>query len=284
MNTRYEHLEVTPSGQACGASVRGVDLTAPLASSEIGEIRAAWLEHHVLAFPDQRMSDDDLERFTLAFGPFGNDPYIAPIPGREHVIAVERKPNETAPLFAENWHSDWSFQLDPPSGTCLFGVEIPPTGGDTLYTNQHAALDAMPSALRRRLEGRLAVHSARGGYAPDGTYGDADQLADRSMDIRPSDSALATQLHPLIRAHPETGRLGLFSCIGYIIGIDGMPDADARELLVELLSWQTSEPFQYRHQWQQNMLVMWDNRSVLHKATGGYDGHHRLLHRTTIGA
>ncbi len=275
-------INVVKSGQACGATVAGADLTAPLDTETVAEIRAAWLKHHVLAFPDQAMTDDDLERFTLAFGGFGDDPFIAPIDGRDHVIAVERRADETAPLFAENWHSDWSFQATPPSGTCLFGVQIPPMGGDTLYVNQHAALDAMPADLRARLDGKMAVHSARGGYAPDGTYGAHDQATDRSMDIRPSDEAMATQLHPIIRKHPETGRLGVFSCIGYIIGIDGMADNAARELLGELYAWQTRDEFQYRHVWQQDMLTMWDNRSVLHRATGGYDGHHRLLHRTTI--
>lgn len=275
-------INVVKSGQACGATVTGADLSAPLDTETVAEIRAAWLEHHVLAFPDQAMTDDDLERFTLAFGGFGDDPFIAPIDGRDHVIAVERRADETAPLFAENWHSDWSFQATPPSGTCLFGVQIPPMGGDTLYVNQHAALDAMPADLRARLDGKMAVHSARGGYAPDGTYGAHDQATDRSMDIRPSDEAMATQLHPIIRKHPETGRLGVFSCIGYIIGIDGMADDAARELLFELYAWQTRDEFQYRHVWQQDMLTMWDNRSVLHRATGGYDGHHRLLHRTTI--
>ena len=275
-------INVVKSGQACGASVFGVDLTAPLDNETVAEIRAAWLEHHVLAFPDQAMTDDDLERFTLAFGGFGDDPFIAPIEGRDHVIAVERRADETAPLFAENWHSDWSFQATPPSGTCLFGVQIPPMGGDTLYANQHGALDAMPADLRARRDGKVAVHSARGGYAPDGTYGADDQATDRSMDIRPSAEAMATQLHPIIREHPETGRLGVFSCIGYIIGIEGMADDAARELLFELYAWQTRDEFQYRHVWQQDMLTMWDNRSVLHRATGGYDGHHRLLHRTTI--
>ena len=277
-------IEVTPSGQACGATIRGIDLAQPLDTATVAEVRAAWLDHHVLSFPDQPMDDDDLERFTTAFGTFGDDPYIAPIPGRDHVIAVERAADETAPLFAENWHSDWSFQEHPPSGTCLRSVVVPPVGGDTLFANQHAALDAMPSARRDRLEGLMAVHSARGGYAPDGFYGDDDQAKGRSMAIRPSSDAMATQLHPIIREHPETGRLGIFSCFGYIIGIEGMDDDAARPLLGELYGHQSQEAFVYRHVWEPNMLVMWDNRSVLHRATGGYDGHHRLLHRTTIGA
>jgi taurine dioxygenase len=275
-------IVVTPSDQSFGASVTGVDVTVPLSKEAVNEIRAAWLEHHVLAFPDQAMTDDDLERFTQYFGPFGDDPFIAPIPGREHVIAVKRVAGETAPLFAENWHSDWSFQARPPAGTCLFGITIPTTGGDTLFANQHAALGAMPDALRLRLEGRLAIHSARGGYAPTGMYGADDK--GRSMDIRPSDDAQTTHLHPIIRAHPETGRLGIFGCIGYIIGIEGIAEEDSSGLLVELHRWQTRHEFVYRHQWQPNMLVMWDNRSLLHRATGGYEGQDRLLHRTTIGA
>ena len=277
----YSTITVTPSGQACGASVTGLDLSAPLSAQQVAEIRAAWLEHLVLAFPDQILSDDDQERFTVAFGGFGDDPFIAPIPGRKHVIAVKRLANETSPIFAEAWHSDWSFQARPPAGTCLYGITIPPVGGDTLFANQHAALEAMPQDLRARLEDRMAIHSAKKAYAPEGSYGEGD-VARRSMDIRPSREAEATQLHPLIRAHPETRRLGLFSCLGYIIGIDGMSDEEALPLLLELYHWQGREQFHYRHQWQKNTLLMWDNRSVLHAATGGYDGHDRLLHRTTI--
>jgi taurine dioxygenase len=274
-------LDITPSGQACGATVRGVDLRT-VDDATTAEIRTAWLEHKVLAFPDQQLSDDDLETFTLRFGPFGDDPFFASIDGHPHVAAIQRLADETSSLFAENWHADWSFQEFPPDGTCLYGKTIPPTGGDTLYTNQQLALEKMPADLRSRIDGLVAIHSARGGYAPDGTYGD-DDVSDRSMRIVPGNDAYATQTHPLIRTHPETGAQTLYSTIGYIIGIDEMPDAEARPLLGELYAWQIRDEFQYRHVWEHNMLVMWDNRCVLHRATGGYEGHDRLLHRTTIG-
>lgn len=275
-------LTIIPSDQACGAEILGVDLTAPLSSEIIAEIRAAWLKYHVLAFPNQMMNDDDLERFTLYFGPFGDDPFISPIPGRDHIIAVRRAADETAPIFAETWHTDWSFQENPPAGTCLFGITIPDQGGDTLFVNQHKSLQHMPAELRARLDGKMAVHSAKNAYAPSGFYGDND--VGRSMDIRPSDEANEERLHPIIRPHPETGELGLFGCVGYIVGIDGMEEAAASELLFELYRWQTRPEFQYRHKWQANTLLMWDNRSLLHMATGGYAGQDRLLHRTTIGA
>lgn len=274
-------VDVMPSGQACGATVHGVDLTRPLDDDVVRAIRSAWLDHKVLAFPDQPMTDDDLERFVLYFGPFGDDPYFRPIDGHLHIAAIRRHADETSTLFAENWHADWSFQEFPPDGTCLFGKVIPPVGGDTWFTNQQAALAAMPADLRSRIEGMVAIHSARGGYAPDGSYGAKD--AGRSMDIVYDASAYETRTHPLIRIHPETGAETLYSVLGYIIGIDGMADDDARALLAEVYAWQTRDEFHYRHRWEPNMLVMWDNRCVLHRATGGYEGHERLLHRATIG-
>ena len=274
-------LVVEPSGGAVGATVRGAELAAPLPPDIVDEIRSAWLAHHVLVFPEQRLSDDDLERFTLAFGPFGEDPFIAPVPGRKHVIAVHRRADETGPIFAEAWHSDWSFQATPPAGTCLYGKIIPPVGGDTLFANQHLSLERMPDALRRKLEGRRAIHSARGAYSKTGLYGESDE--GRGMDIRPSDEALRTQSHPIIRRHPETGREAIYGCVGYIVGFEDMAPDESLALLVELYHWQTRDEFQHRHKWRQDMLVMWDNRSVIHMATGGYAGHERLLHRTTIG-
>ena len=275
-------IAIEPSGQACGATVRDVDLAAPLTDGAVAAIRAAWLEHHVLAFPAQSMDDDDLERFTRYFGGFGDDPFIRPIPGREHIIAVHRAADETAPVFAEAWHSDWSFQAIPPAGTCLYGIVIPPTGGDTLFVNQHAACDAMPADLRARIDGRTAIHSAGVAYGRSGTYGEGDIDNQRAMDIIYSDEADATQRHPLVCRHPETGAVGVFSCLGYIAAIEGLDPDESRDLLLELYRWQSRPEFQYRHRWEAGTLLMWDNRSVLHMATGGYDGHERLLHRTTI--
>lgn len=275
-------LTVEPSGQACGARVTGIDLRRALEPGQLAEMRAVWLEHHVLSFPDQGLDDDDLERFTLACGGFGNDPFFTPIPGRTHIAAIRREADEQSPLFAENWHTDWSFQARPPSGTCLNAVDIPAHGGDTLYANQHLAWETLPDARKADLADLIAVHSARLAYAPDGSYGAKD--AGRSMDIRPDESARARQTHPLVPAHPETGRRGFYSTLGYIVGIEGMEDSQAFPLLLELQQWQSDDRFVYRHHWEPGMLVLWDNRSVLHRATGGYEGHRRELHRTTIAA
>ncbi len=277
-----ETLRVEPANAPCGATVTGVDLTTNLTADTVRAIRTAWLEHKVLAFPNQQMTDGDLERFTLYFGPFGDDTYFASIEGHPNIAAIHRRADETSSLFADNWHADWTFQRFPPDGTCLYGKIIPPSGGDTLYADQQAALAAMPADLRSRIDGAVAIHSARLPYAPDGSYGESDS-DDRAMKILPDESAYETQTHPLIRIHPETGAETLYSTFGYIVGIEGMGEDQAAALLHELYHWQGRAEFQYRHRWQPDMLVMWDNRVVLHKATGGYEGHERLLHRTTIG-
>lgn len=277
-------IEVLPSGQGCGAAVTGVDLSAALDGATIRALRAAWLEHHVLAFPDQTLSDADLERFVQNFGTFGSEPFFLPMAGSEHIVALTRKADEKAPLFAENWHSDWSFQEEPPIGTCLYSLVIPPVGGDTGFLNQQKALAEMPADLRAKIEGRTALHSAAAAYAPDGMYGEKDKAAGRSMAIHFSEDAREVRGHPFIFLHPESGRETLLGCLGYIMGVEGMGDEEALDLLLELHAWQTREEFQYSHKWQENMFVLWDNRSVLHRAHGGYDGYDRLLHRITVAA
>ena len=275
-------MEITPTGQACGARVAGIDLSQPLDIDTISSIRSAWLEHHVLAFPEQKLSDDDLVRVTNYFGNVGEDPYFVPISKKTPVVALTRRADEQAPVFAENWHTDWSFKQHPPIGTCLYSLVVPPIGGNTGFANQQMALAQMPDDLRQRLENKIALHSAAAAYGPDGTYGEKDQGNDRSMKILFSEQANKSESHPIIAKHPESGAETIFGTVGYIHTILGLEPEESRQLIMDLYAWQTKEEFQYTHVWEPNMLVMWDNRSVLHKANGGYDGHARELHRLTI--
>jgi taurine dioxygenase len=273
-------IEVIRQDASCGAMIRGVDLRRKLSAAEVAEIREAWLQHQVVAFPDQAMAIEDIERFATFMGPNGEDPYIEAIPGHPRVVQVRREADEKAPIFAETWHSDWSFLKAPPAATVLYGNIIPPQGGDTMFANQYAAWDGLPAAMKASLKDKKAIHSARKGYARDGMYGEKDK--GRSMAIKYGDSAMKTQLHPVARPHTETGRLALYVSPGYTIGIDGMPDDEAVPILKVLYAHQARPEFQYRHKWSEGMLLMWDNRSVIHAATGGYEGHRRLLHRITV--
>jgi len=281
-NTKDLMMKVIPSAGACGARIEGLDLTKHLSADTVAELRAAWLKHLVLAFPDQSLSDDDLERFSLYFGDFSEDPYLPSLEGREHIVELRRGANETAPIFADGWHTDWSFGTNPPAATILHGIVIPPKGGNTTFINQRKALAAMPSNLRRQLDGKMAIHSAKVAYAPDGLYGEREEGSDRAMKISYSKDAYNVQEHPLIKVHPETGEEAIFGSFGYIIGVADVSPEEEAQLLTDLYNWQTRPEFQYEHQWEEGMLVMWDNRSLLHKANGGYEGHERVLHRTVV--
>lgn len=274
-------MRIEPTGQISGALIHGLDLTKPLSNEEHEQIRAVWLQYQVIGITGQQASIPDIERFASGIGPFGDDPFIAAIPGHKHVIEVRREPNETAPVFAGNWHSDWSFLASPPAGTLLYGQDIPPVGGDTLFANLYAAYDALPSQLKLQADTAIAVHSARRSYSKEGRYSKKND-AGRSMDIRSSDAALATQPHPLVRVHPETGRKCLFASPAYTLKIANMPQADGDALLTELFAHMDKPEFTYRHHWEQGMLTLWDNRCLNHKATGGYEGHRRLLYRITV--
>lgn len=274
-------MEVTAHDAPCGATVRGVDLRQTLPADTLHALRQAWLQHLVLSFPDQALTLDEFERVALSIGPFGQDPFFITLPEHPHIAQVRREADEKTSLFADNWHSDWSFLPQPPAATLLLGNIIPPVGGDTLFANQYAAWDTLPAALKTAVAGRMGVHSARRGYAPQGRYGRGD--VGRSMTIRSDESAMATHPQPIGRVHPETGRTALYVSPAYTIGIDGLPDDEAQPLLRELFAHQGRDDFVYRHRWQADMLLLWDNRCLVHAATGGYEGHRRLLHRITVG-
>ena len=275
-------LTITPTDSSCGAVVTGIDLSGELSPDLVAEIRGHWLEHKVLVFPEQALSPDQLVHFTRYFGEIGEDPFFGHIDENEHIAAVQRNADETTPIFAEIFHSDWSFLDVPPAGTVLYGITIPPVGGNTLFADQVAAYEGLPDDLRKQADELIAVHSAALGYAPDGLYGESDQDSGRSMKIIFSEKARETCEHPFVRTHHETGKRALFSSAAYIQSFVGFEREDGAALAAEYYAHQTREEFVYSHRWDRNMLVMWDNRSVLHSATGGYDGYDRLLHRTTI--
>lgn len=246
----------------------------------VAELRELWLTHQILYFPEQPLSHEQLERFGRYFGAPGEEPYVKPIDGHPHILEVRREPDEQASPFGGSWHSDWSFLAAPPSATILHAKIVPPQGGDTLYADGYRAYEGLDPGLAAELDGLTAIHSARRPYSHEGFEKSGGR--ERSMAIVPSDQAWATQEHPLIRTHPETGRKVLWINPVYTIGIKDMRDQEADALLAELFAHALQPEYLYRHKWTANMLTVWDNRSLQHCAQGGYDGHRRLMHRTTV--
>lgn len=262
------------------AEVTGLDLHQPLDEESLAEVCAAWAAYPILCFPDQPLTVDELEAFTLQLGPFGADPFVAPMPGHPNVLEVRRGAEEKGIVFGGAWHSDWSFQEKPPSGTLLHARIVPPVGGDTLYADCRQAWETLPGDLKELALGARAVHSAKFAYGTGGVL--AKDPNPREMTILSGEEAHGSQVHPMVRTHPETGRRSLFVNPVYTTGIDGMGEEEGRALLARFYEHALSDRFVHRHRWREDMLVLWDNRCAVHNAEGGYEGHSRLMHRTTV--
>lgn len=272
-------LCITPHANDFAACVRGVNLAQALSPADAGQIRALWLRYQVLYFPDQALTHPQLERFTETLGPYGHDPFVTAVKGHRHILEVRREPGEHVVPFGSSWHSDWSFQAAPPSATILHSKIVPPFGGATHFADGIRALATLPIDLRRAIHGRSAIHSARRPYSHDGYRAGGKRT---SMKIVPSDDAWQIQRHPVIRTHPESGRAALWINPVYTLAIEGMDPSESAELLASLFEHMLQPELIYKHRWEENTLMMWDNRSVMHCAQGGYDGHRRIMHRTTV--
>ena len=276
----HRTIEVRPQPSGFGAEITGVDLSRPLDRDQLAEVKAAWARHAVVAFPDQPLSLEQLEAFTLQIGPFGTDPFIRPMPGHPNVLELRREPDEKATNFGAGWHSDWSFQAQPPAATLLHSEVVPPVGGDTLFCDCARAWEALSPTMQAMLAPLRAVHSAGRAYGTKGVF--ARETEKRTMQIIVSEEADETLAHPLVRTHPVTGRKSLFVSPVYTVGIEGLTPKESQAVLGFLFAHMVQDEFIYRHRWAPKMLLMWDNRCTMHLAEGGYDGHLRVMHRTTV--
>ena len=253
-----------------------------LTEENIAFLRSKWVEYGLIVFPKLPLSHDEFKDFALNFGDFGDDPFISSLPDYPNIAEIKRSANEKATPFGGTWHSDWSFMKKPPSATLLHSKIIPPVGGNTLFANTEKSFAALPEEMKNKLRNLQVIHSAKIPYADDGFY--ALEKEERSMKILPSKEAKATFSHPMIKIHPETKKECLFINPVYTINIEGFSEDESQELLWELYEHMTQDKFVYEHVWNEDMLIMWDNRTVMHQASGGYDGYDRLLHRITLAA
>ena len=253
-----------------------------LTEENISFLRSKWVDYGLIVFPKLPLSHDEFKDFALSFGNFGDDPFISSLPDYPNIAEIKRSANEKATPFGGTWHSDWSFMKKPPSATLLHSKIIPPVGGNTLFANTEKSFAALPEKMKNKLRNLKVIHSAKIPYADDGFY--ALEKEERSMKILPSKEAKATFSHPMIKIHPETKKECLFINPVYSINIEGFSEDESQELLWELYKHMTQDKFVYEHVWNEDMLIMWDNRTVMHQASGGYDGYDRLLHRITLAA
>jgi taurine dioxygenase len=261
-----------------GVEVHGIDLTATVDTETRARLNQAFVQRSVLVIRGQTLSPHQLLDAVRLFGdvfPQHNTRFALPDCPEIHFISNQDKfPDGRRYIPGEGWHTDHSNDARPPKATILHAVTLPSTGGDTQFANMAAAYDALPEAVRRRLEGVSAIHVYQSSHS-------ARQLM--ALPSAAKERVPNAVLHPIIRTHPESGRRSIYINPIRIEGILGLDHKEALPLLDELLAHATAPRFQYRHEWKAGDLVMWDDRCLLHKANGDYDMNElRYLHRVML--
>jgi alpha-ketoglutarate-dependent taurine dioxygenase len=266
---------LSPAG---GVAIDGIDLSRPLTVALRQRIVDAFLTHHVVVFPGQELSREAQFAFTANFGEVEH-PEARRAQGKRHAVAhvicnlddagnpVDRS---SSAVSNYRWHTDKPYYAAPPLMTTLYGVELPPQGGDTEFANTAMGYAALPEATKRRIAGLRVVFRWGAALAqPDAREAPAPQTR--------------TVHHPLVRTHPETGIKALY--LGnHAEQVLGLPEAEGAALLSALLVHTTRQEFVYVHRWRKGDLVMWDNRCLLHRAVANYQTSkdRRILHRTVL--
>jgi taurine dioxygenase len=275
---RLMDCTITPLSAHTGAEVRGVDLSRPIDEAMQARLNRAFVDRSVLVFRDQHLTPHQL---LTAVGQFGevfrqHDPRFAlpDCPLIHYISNQDHYPDGRRYIPGEGYHTDHSNAPCPPKATVLHAVRLPDEGGDTQYVNMHLAYDALPQETKRHIDGLKAVHVYQSRHS-------ARMLMDLGEEVR--NRVPDAVIHPIVRTHPESGRKAIYINPIRIEGIVGMPETEALALLTDLVEHATQPQYQYRHQWLPGDLVMWDNRSLLHKANGDYDMNQvRYLYRIML--
>jgi taurine dioxygenase len=273
---KLPNLAITPLSPTLGARVEGIDLSQPLSGDAIIEIRQALLKHEVLFFEDQDLTPLQQRDFAARFGPLHLHPIRPSVQGAPEVLVLDNQPASDTDVGA--WRADVTFIDTPPMGSILYAREVPPEGGDTLWSSMRAAYAALSPSLRAFLVPLDAEHDFTRSFPPDHLT---------SLNVGIERYAWARReyppvAHPLVRTHPETGQDGLFVNSGFTTRILGLSKAESAKIL-ELLAEHIQRPeFVVRWRWKKHTLAFWDNRVTQHYTVDDYQPHRRVMHRVTI--
>lgn len=264
-------LDVKPIAGALGAEIHGVDLSNPLDDVTFERVHQALLDHCVIFFRDQDITPDAQLAFAERWGDVHFHPHIKGLPERPEIFEIVKDKDDVHTLGGE-WHTDQMFTETPVRATMLYAKEVPPQGGDTLFTNAYLAYETLSDGMKAMLTG-LRTHN---------TYNMKKKRA-AAMQVSDTDETPAEAEHPLIRTHSETGRKAIYiSYAGITKNIVGMTEAESAPILNYLRAHVTRPEFTCRFRWEEGSLALWDNRCVQHLAINDYHGHRRVMHRVTV--
>lgn len=274
---RNRHIEVSPIAGALGAEIGGVNVADALDDAVIGEIRQALLDHGVIFFRDQTLDRERHKAFTRRFGEIFIHPNYNGVSADPEIVDITREPGDKK-IVGEDWHTDTTMVKEPPMGAILYGIEVPPYGGDTLFANQYMAYESLSDGLKKTVDGLRAIHTDRMVAGPA-----AGMNAQRSTKVREDANWRETvSVHPVVRTHPETGRKLLFVNKSYTVGFEGWTEAESRPLLEYLMEHGSRPEFTCRFRWRNGSIAFWDNRCTKHLAIHDAGPYRRIMRRTQI--
>jgi len=273
--TRNTKIEIQPVAGALGAELSNVDLSDDLAESVIADIRRALLKYQVIFFRDQTLVPERQMAFAQKFGDPVVYPFVKGLEGLPEITPILKREADKN-NFGGLWHTDTAYQKEPPMGTMLYALEVPPFGGDTEFADQYLAYEALSDVLKTLL-GRLQAQNISGKSAVSQTR--SDLMKHASVGLK-GDELMA--IHPVVRTHPETGRKSLYVNEAHTTHFVGMTEAESEPILRYLFRHQVRSEFTCRFRWQTGSVAIWDNRCALHNPINDYHGYRRLMHRVTF--
>jgi len=268
-------LTLEPASPTVGTICSGVQLTN-ITDGEFDAIKQAFFDSGVVFFLDQEMSPEDHITFAERWAEIDINRFFAPVDGYPQIAQVLKEPDQTKNIGG-GWHTDHSYDEVPAMGSILRAIELPETGGDTLFASVQAAYDGLSDDDKELIEPMKATHSSSHIFGYEAS--EASEVGDRFGN---ADLANQDAVHPIALAHPETGRKGIYVNAAFTTGIEGMEKTDADAVLTKLYSECVKPEYHFRFQWRPGSIAMWDNRSTWHWAINDYHGQRRYMHRITL--
>jgi len=271
-------IQIHPLAGTLGAEISGINLAEPLADRCFSTVHQALLDHLVIFFRDQKVGPEQQIAFARRFGALHIHPYIPSLDGYPEVIALRSKADGPGDMAYQSntWHTDLTYEAEPPMASILRAVEVPDAGGDTMWLNLYAAYESLSAPFREFVCGLTAVHNIVRSMPLDFTdRAEAPRQLERMQETTPPVE------HPVVRTHPETGRKCLFVNRNFTSHIKGLERAESDAVIGYLLSHIEQPEFQCRFHWRPGSIAMWDNRCTQHYALVDYRSR-RVMHRVTV--
>ncbi|MBT4108780.1 MAG: taurine dioxygenase, partial [Pelagibacterales bacterium] len=274
-NTKYKNIKIKKVSGAIGALIEDVQLGENLAENTSNEIYDAFLKHQVIFFRDQNFTSESLLSFAKRIGTPIIYPFVKGLESFPEITPILKKETDVN-NFGGIWHSDTTYQDEPPKGTMLYALEVPEFGGDTEFSNQYLAYENLSEKMKLFLEKQKAVNISGKGKV---TKTRSDVMKHSSVGLK-SDELEA--IHPVVRTHPETKKKSLYINEAHTTNFVGMTVEESTPILEFLFKHQIKSEFTCRFKWKKGSVSIWDNRCSIHNPINDYHGSRRLMHRITF--